>query len=70
MTSEIVGLDVGIDQVSVCALAQDGSEATPRWDIANSQAGGEALMALVVELAGAHGIEQWRIGLEATGLYW
>jgi len=41
VTSGIVGLDVGSNRVSVCVLAPDGSEATPRWDIANSQAGGD-----------------------------
>lgn len=70
MTSGIVGLDVGSDQVSVCVLAPDGSEATPRWDIANSQAGGEALLTRLGDLGRTHGIDQWRIGLEATGLYW
>lgn len=70
MTSGIVGLDVGSDQVSVCVLAPDGREPTPRWDIANSQAGAELLMARLGELATQHGIDQWRIGLEATGLYW
>jgi transposase len=68
--SGIVGLDVGSDQVSICVLAPDGSEPVPRWDMANSQAGAETLIARLVELAGQQGIEQWRMGLEATGLYW
>lgn len=70
MKSGIVGLDVGSDQVRPCVLAPDGSEPTPRWDIAHSQAGAETMIARLVGLAVQQEIEQWRIGLEATALYW
>ena len=66
----VVGLDVGSDAVSVCVLAGDGRELCPRHEIANSEVGATALLAELARIAQTTGIERWRIGLEASSLYW
>lgn len=66
----VVGLDVSVDTVAVCVLLADGSEPVDRWEIPNTQPGAEALSTRLAELAQQHGIDTFRIGMEATGLYW
>jgi transposase len=66
----IVGLDVGSDTVSVCVLDETGIELCPRWEIPNSEGGAEALVTRLASLAVEHTLEGYRIGLEASGLYW
>jgi hypothetical protein len=66
----VVGLDVGSDQVSVCVLAADGRELTPRWEVPNSDAGAQAVITRLTHVAAEGGIATWRIGLEASSLYW
>ena len=67
----IVGLDVGSDAVSVCVLAaEDGRELGRRAEIANSEAGARQLTERLVTLARQEGITAYRIGIEASSLYW
>lgn len=66
----VVGLDVGSDAVSVCVLAADGRELDRRWEIANSDAGAKRLIERLAAVAAEHEITHWRIGLEASSLYW
>jgi len=66
----IVGLDVGSDTVSVCALDETGQELCRRHEIANSAVGAEALVTRLVDLAAPHTLEGYRIGIEASGMYW
>jgi transposase len=65
-----VGLDVGSDAISVCLLAASGEELTRRWEIPNSEVGAAALVTRLTEVGMAAGITTWRIGLEASSLYW
>ncbi|GAC1530207.1 MAG: IS110-like element ISDha12 family transposase [Chloroflexota bacterium] len=66
----VVGLDVGSDAVSVCVLTEDGRELGRRGEIANSETGARELLDRLTPLAEAEGITEWRIGLEASSLYW
>jgi transposase len=66
----VVGLDVGSERVSVCVLAGDGRELCRRHEIANSEVGATALLDELARIAQEAGIERWRIGLEASSLYW
>jgi transposase len=66
----VVGLDVSVDTVAVCVLLDDGSEPVGRWEIPNSQPGADALSTRLAELAQQQGIDTFRIGMEATGIYW
>jgi hypothetical protein len=66
----VVGLDIGSDTITVAVLAGDGQELCRRWEIANSEAGATALCHRLAQLAAEHGIRRWRIGLEASSLYW
>jgi transposase len=65
-----VGLDVGRDEAVGCFLLEDGREPVPRWAAPNSPAGAAALVARLAALAEQHGVDELRIGLEATSLYW
>jgi hypothetical protein len=56
--------------VIACLLFPDGSEVVPRWSVANSQPGAQALAERVQALVKERGISQLRIGLEATGHNW
>jgi transposase len=66
----IVGLDVGSDTVSVCVLDERGQELMRRQEIANSAVGAQALVTRLVALASAHALAGYRLGLEASGMYW
>jgi len=66
----IVGLDVGSDAVSVCVLAEQGQELIRRHEIPNSEVGAQRLVEQLVRLAADHGISAYRIGIEASSLYW
>lgn len=66
----IVGLDVGSDSVSVCVLDETGQEFGRRHEIANSAVGAEALVTTLTDLATERELEGYRIGLEASGMYW
>src|SRR5437660_5805949 len=66
----IVGLDVGSDTVSVCVLDETGHELCPRHDIANSNVGAQALVTRLTELATQQHLCGYRLGLEASGMYW
>lgn len=66
----IVGLDVGSDSVSVCVLAETGTELGRRHEIANSEAGATRLVTELGALAEEHALSGYRIGLEASGIYW
>ncbi len=65
-----IGLDVSQQEAAVCFLLGDGGEPAPRWTVANSQPGAEALIARLAGLARQHAVDELRIGMEATGLYW
>jgi transposase len=65
-----VGLDVSQDDVMVCLLLPAGREAVPRWRVANTRPGAEALAPRLAALAQEHQLHALRIGLEATNLYW
>ena len=65
-----VGLDVSQQEAAVCFLLGDGSEPAPRWAVPNSQPGADALIARLAALAQAHAVDELRIGMEATSLYW
>ena len=66
----IVGLDVGSDTVSVCVLDAIGQELCRRHEIANNAVGAEALVTTLAELAAQRQLEGYRIGVEASGMYW
>ena len=66
----MVGLDIGSDTATVAVLAADGQELCRRWEIANSEVGARTLCRRLAQLGGEHGISRWRIGLEASSLYW
>jgi transposase len=66
----IVGLDVGSDTVSVCILDETGQELGRRQEIANSEAGARQLVTTLAELATERELDGYRIGLEASGMYW
>jgi len=67
----IVGLDVGSDAVSVCVLAgEDGRELVRRHEVVNSEIGATQLTERLVALAAAEAITEYRIGIEASSLYW
>jgi transposase len=66
----IVGLDVGSDTVSVCVLDETGQELCRRHEIANSETGAQALVTTLVEVATKRALDGYRIGLEASGMYW
>jgi transposase len=66
----IVGLDIGRDTMSVCILTEAGAELGRRGEFANSEAGASQLITQLGQLARAHDLAGYRIGLEATGLYW
>ena len=70
ITFAALGLDISQAEVMTCLLLADGSEVVPRWTIPNSLPGAQALVEQVQALAKAQGIQELRIGLEATGLYW
>jgi hypothetical protein len=70
ITFAALGLDISQAEVTACLLVADGSEVVPRWTIPNSLPGAQALAERVQALAKAQGIQELRIGLEATGLYW
>lgn len=65
-----VGLDVSQTDAHVCFLLADGSEPGPRWTVANTQPGAEALCQTLAHLAHQYAITELRIGMEATGLLW
>lgn len=65
-----VGLDVSQQEAAVCFLLGDGGEPAPRWTVPNSQPGADALSARLAALAQTHAVDELRIGLEATSLYW
>ena len=65
-----VGLDVSQREAAVCFLLGDGGEPAPRWTVANSQPGADALIDRLAALAQTHAVDELRIGMEATGLYW
>lgn len=65
-----LGLDISLAEASACFLLSDGSEPVRRWTAANTQPGADTLSAEVARLCHTHGVEQLRIGLEATGLLW
>ena len=65
-----VGIDISQDEAVVCFLLADGQEPVPRWGVANSQPGADALVTKLVGLAQAHGVTELRLAMEATGLYW
>src|SRR5437867_2391433 len=67
-TLAFVGLDVSLDDASVCFLLADRTEPVPGWTIPNTQAGAEELSARVARLAQTEPVDQLRIGREATGL--
>ena len=64
------GLDVSQNQIMVCFLRPDGTEATRRFEVPNTQPGAEALAQRLLDLAREHGLARLLIGLEPTGLYW
>ena len=66
----IVGIDVGSETVSVCVLTEAGTELGRRHEIANSEAGARQLVAELSQLAAAQELAGYRIGLEASGMYW
>ena len=66
----IVGLDVGSDSVSICVLTATGQEVGHRHEIANSETGAKALTTYLGALARDHGLTGYRLGLEASGIYW
>lgn len=66
----IVGVDVGSDSVSVCILDETGQELGRRHELANSAAGAEALVATLTDLAAQHQLAGYRLGIEASGMYW
>jgi transposase len=70
ITFAALGLDISQAEVVACLLLPDGRELVPRWTIPNSLPGAENLAERVQALATAQGIQEVRIGLEATGLYW
>jgi transposase len=65
-----VGLDVSQQEAAVCFLLGDGREPAPRWTVPNSQPGADGLVAHLAALAEAHAVDELRIGMEATSLYW
>lgn len=65
-----IGLDVSQQEAAVCFLLGDGREPVPRWTAPNSLPGADALTARLAALAREHGVDELRIGMEATGLYW
>jgi hypothetical protein len=69
-TLAFVGLDVSLDDASVCFLLADGSEPVPAWTIPNTQPGADALASTLAQLAQTYHIDQLRIAMEATGLLW
>jgi hypothetical protein len=69
-TLAFVGLDVSLDDASVCFLLADGAEPVPRWTVPNTQPGADTLSSTLAQLAQMHQIDQLRIGMEATGLLW
>jgi len=66
----IVGLDVGSDQVSVCVLDERGQELIRRHEIANSAVGADQLVTRLAALAAEQSLTGYRLGLEASGMYW
>jgi transposase len=66
----IVGLDVGSDAVSVCVLTEAGTEVGRRHEIPNSAAGADRLVGTLEQVAREHDLTGYRIGLEASGIYW
>jgi hypothetical protein len=69
-TIAYVGLDVSLDDASVCFLLADGKEPLPAWTIPNTQPRADALATRLAQLAHTYQIDQLRIGMEATGLLW
>ena len=65
-----VGLDVSQGEAAGCFLLADGREPSPRWTTPNSQLGAGELVLHLTSLAHEHGVDELRIGMEATGLYW
>lgn len=65
-----VGLDISQAEAVACFLLGDGREPVPQWAVPNSQPGAEALTARLATLAQQHGVDELRIGMEATSLYW
>jgi hypothetical protein len=70
ITFAALGLDISQAEVMVCLLLPDGRELVPRWTIPNSLPGAQALGERVQVLVKEQGIQELRIGLEATGLSW
>ena len=68
-TLAFVGLDVSLDDASVCFLLADGSEPVPRWSIPNTQPGAEELSARVARLARTEQVDQLRIGIYTGNTY-
>lgn len=64
------GLDVRQQEAAVCFLLGDGREPVPRWTAPKSLPGADALTARLAALAREHGVDELRIGMAATGLYW
>jgi transposase len=65
-----VGLDVSQGEATGCFLLADGREPSPRWRVPNTQAGARELILRLESLAQSHRVDELRIGMEATGLYW
>lgn len=65
-----VGLDVSQGEATGCFLLADGREPGPRWTVPNTQLGAGDLILRLSGLAQTHGVDELRIAMEATGLYW
>jgi hypothetical protein len=65
-----VGLDVSHATAVACFLLADGGEPVPRWAVPNTAGGAAGLAERLAGLAAQHAVDELRIGLEATGLYW
>ena len=65
-----VGLDVSHATVVACFLLTDGQEPGSRWTVPNTASGAAGLVERLATLAAQHGVDELRIGVEATSLYW
>ena len=65
-----VGLDISQGEATGCFLLADGREPTGRWTTPNTQLGAGELILRLSSLASGHGVDELRIAMEATGLYW
>lgn len=65
-----VGLDVSQGEATGCFLLAEGREPVPRWRVPNTQLGAGELILRLSGIAQTHGVDELRIAMEATGLYW